>query len=60
MKAYAGVDIYIHIFLTSALAEGEWQASSSGCFTPGERAPGTHWIGCWVDPRAGLDDFEKR
>jgi hypothetical protein len=29
-------------------------------FTPGERAPGTHWIGGWVGPRAGLDDVEKR
>jgi hypothetical protein len=26
---------------------------------PGERAPSTHWIGGWVDPRAGLDDVEK-
>jgi hypothetical protein len=24
-------------------------------FTPGERTPGTHWIGGWVGPRAGLD-----
>jgi len=24
-------------------------------FTPRERAPGTHWIGGWVDPRAVLD-----
>jgi hypothetical protein len=23
-------------------------------FTPGERTPGTHWIGGWVGPRAGL------
>jgi hypothetical protein len=30
------------------------------CFTPGEGAPGTHWIGGWVDLRAGLDDLEKR
>jgi hypothetical protein len=22
---------------------------------PGERTPGTHWIGGWVGPRAGLD-----
>jgi hypothetical protein len=29
-------------------------------FTPGERAPGTHWIEGWVDLRAGLDDLEKR
>jgi hypothetical protein len=26
---------------------------------PRERAPGTHFIGGWVDPRAGLDDMEK-
>jgi hypothetical protein len=32
---------------------------TSGRFTPGERAPGTHWIGGWVDLRAGLDDLEK-
>jgi hypothetical protein len=24
---------------------------------PGDRAPGTHWIGGWVDPRAGVDDL---
>jgi hypothetical protein len=24
-------------------------------FAPGERNPGTHWTGGWVDPRAGLD-----
>jgi hypothetical protein len=22
--------------------------------------PGTHWIGGWVDPRAGLDEVKKR
>jgi hypothetical protein len=22
--------------------------------------PGTHWIGGWVDPRAGLENVEKR
>jgi hypothetical protein len=27
---------------------------------PGERAPGTHWIGGWVGPRTSLDDAEKR
>jgi hypothetical protein len=60
MKAYGGVDVYIHTFLTSALAGGEWSASLPGRFTPGGRAPGTHWIGGWVDPRAGLDDVKKR
>jgi hypothetical protein len=24
-------------------------------FTPRERIPGTHWVGDWVGPRAGLD-----
>jgi hypothetical protein len=48
-----------HFFLTSALVGGEWSASRPGRFTPEERAPGTHWIGGWVDPRASLDEIEK-
>jgi hypothetical protein len=35
MQAYGGVDVYIHIFLTSALVH----ASCSDRFTPGEKAP---------------------
>jgi hypothetical protein len=26
----------------------------------GERAPSNHWIGCWVDTRAGLDTAEEK
>jgi hypothetical protein len=59
MKAYGGVDEYIHIFLTPTLAGGEWSASRPVRFTSGERASGTHWIEGWVGPRAGLDDVEK-
>jgi hypothetical protein len=59
MKAYVVVDVQIHIFLTSALVGGERSTSRPGRFTPGERASGTHWIGCWVDLRDGLDYFEK-
>jgi hypothetical protein len=55
-----GVDVYIQIFLISALVGGEWSTSRPGSFTPGERAPGTHWIGGWVDLTAGLEDLEKR
>jgi hypothetical protein len=58
MKAYVGVDGLIHIFLTSALAGGEWSASRPCRSTPEEIAPGTHWIGGWVGPRADLDDLE--
>jgi hypothetical protein len=54
------VDAQIHVFLTSALVGGESSASRPGRFTPGERAPGTHWIGGSVGSRAGLDDAERR
>jgi hypothetical protein len=60
MKAYRGVDVYVHTVLTFALVGGEWLASRPCRFTPGERTPGTHWIGGWVDPRASLDDVDKR
>jgi hypothetical protein len=60
MKAYGGVYVYIHIFLTLELAGGEWSASRPSRITPKERAPGTHWIGSWEDPRTGLDDVEKK
>jgi hypothetical protein len=60
MKEYRGVDVYIHIVLTSALAGGEWSASLPGHFTPREITPGTHWTGGWVSPRTRLDDVEKR
>jgi hypothetical protein len=46
--------------LTSALDGGEWSASGPGHFTSRERAPGTHWIGGWVGPRAFLDAVVKR
>jgi hypothetical protein len=60
MKTYGGVNIWIHIFLTSALAGDEWSASRSGRFALGEKAHDTHWIRGWVGPRAGLDDVENR
>jgi hypothetical protein len=60
METYGGVDVQTHVFLTSALVGGEWSASRPGRFTPGERVPGTHWIGGCVGPRAGLGDVEKR
>jgi hypothetical protein len=53
------MDVYIHVFLTSALVGGEWSALRPGRFTPGERFPGTYWIGGWVGPRKGVDDVEK-
>jgi hypothetical protein len=46
--------------MTSPLHGGEWSASRPGRFTPRERAPGTHWIGGWVGPRAVLDMVVER
>jgi hypothetical protein len=36
------------------------QLHAPAALPPGERATGTHWIGGWVGPRAGLDAVEKR
>jgi hypothetical protein len=60
MKTYGGVDVWIHVFLTSALVRGAWSASRPDRFTPGEGAPCTHCIEGWVGPRVGLDAVEKR
>jgi hypothetical protein len=59
MKTYGGGGV-APPFLTSALDGSEWSASRPCRFTPGERAPGTHWIGCWVGLSPGLDAVEKR
>jgi hypothetical protein len=58
-QLYGVVGVQSHVFLSSALAGGEWSTSRSWCVTPRERAPSTHWIGGWVDSRTGLDDMEK-
>jgi hypothetical protein len=46
--------------LTSALDGGEWSAPCPGRCTRRKRAPGTHWIGGRVGPRARLDAVVKR
>jgi hypothetical protein len=46
MKTSWDVEFKRHAFFTSALYGGEWSAS-----LPGERDPGTHQIGGWVDSR---------
>jgi len=30
-----------------ALGGGKWSASHFGCFIPGEKFPGIHWVGGW-------------
>ena len=53
MKERVGVEIEFHSFLTSTVNGGEWSATRSDCFTPGERAPGTKSVGCGVVSRTG-------
>jgi hypothetical protein len=36
------------------------QLHAPATLLPGKEPPGTHWIGGWVGPRAGLDMVEKR
>jgi hypothetical protein len=59
MKTYGGVDVSIHVVLTSALVGCEWSASRPGHFVPGGKAPGICLIGGWVGPRARFDDNEN-
>jgi hypothetical protein len=42
-------------FFIAVQDEGEWSASHTVRFNPGERVPGTHWKGDWVGPRTGPD-----
>jgi hypothetical protein len=36
-----------------ALDGGEYSVSRHGLFIPGERFPGSHWLGGWVAPMPG-------
>ena len=55
MKAYGGMEVELHSFLTVALDEVEWSASCLGCLTPREILFVIHCPWGLVDPRAGLD-----
>jgi hypothetical protein len=50
----------IHLCILNLGTRGELSASRPDRFTSKERAPGTHWIGAWVGPTAGLDTVKKR
>jgi hypothetical protein len=39
MRVYGGVDVYIYVFLTSALAGGEWSASRLAAVPPRKESP---------------------
>jgi hypothetical protein len=60
MKTYGGVDVQIHIFLTSAIPGDKWLASHPIQFNPPEKEPPSiSCIGGWVGPR-DLDNMVKK
>jgi hypothetical protein len=52
--------VYLHAVSTSALDGSERSDSRSGRFNTGIRASCMHWIGIWVNPKAGLDAVARR
>jgi hypothetical protein len=54
MNAYGGVEVQLHALKTSAL-HGVVVSFTLRPLYPQGKVPDTHWIGGWVDPRAGLD-----
>jgi hypothetical protein len=60
VKAYGGSVCIAPYFLDFG-TRWRWMVSFTlRLLYPWERTLGVHWIGGWVDPRAGLDDAEKK
>jgi len=55
MKTQWGSGSIDQRILNFELGGGDWSATRPYRFTPG-----THWIGDWVGPRAGLDSVAER
>jgi hypothetical protein len=54
MNTYEGMEVWLHVFLTSASNGGEWLMSHP--VLPLRKKPhGTHCIGEWVRPRTSPD-----
>jgi len=47
--------IKFYIFLTLAVGGSEYSDSHPGCLTPVESVTGSHCVGGWVGPTAGVD-----
>lgn len=58
MKAYRGVEVQLHSFLTVVLDGDEWSTSRRGRLTPKEN-PGTQWIESCFDPGVSLNGFPE-
>jgi hypothetical protein len=52
-------EIEVRSFLTSELGGGECQLNVPAALPPGKN-PGTSWIGCYLGPIAGMNDFWRK
>ena len=55
MKAYGGLEIQLHSFLTLELSRGECYIHAAAVLCARGGDPSTHRLGGWVGPRAGLE-----
>jgi hypothetical protein len=55
MQTYWGIGDKLQAFFDLGTRWGWVVSFTPRLFYPRERAPGTHWIGGWVGPRAGPD-----
>jgi hypothetical protein len=66
-KCMGEVEVYRHLFLTSALGGGEWSASRPGAVSPRKYPlvlrpplPTGDWIVCWMGLGPSLDVSEEK
>jgi hypothetical protein len=45
--------------VTANILNKQWSLSRTGCFIPGDRAPGAYYRGIWLGIKADLKDAEK-
>jgi len=59
MKTYEGVEVQLHVFLTSVTDGEELSASHPGTLPRGKN-PSIHWTEGWMGPRADPESVAKR
>jgi hypothetical protein len=57
---YGKVQVWFHVFLTSALMEMSSQFQILAALAPGKGLPNTHHITCCAGPEASLESAKKK